>query len=70
MHKFKNMEIGDPKEYIRPDVDTDFTTIQLKEVNPSRTRVSGILGKPSADFYKVSVSHSDGYICIGQLTPV
>ena len=61
-------ELGDPREYITPDVVADFTTIQLKEVGPNRVQVSGIKGRPDTEFYKVSISYFDGYTCIGQLT--
>ncbi len=61
-------ELGDPRDYITPDVVADFTTIQLKQEGPNRVRVFGIKGKPPTDFYKVSISYSDGWTCIGHLT--
>jgi hypothetical protein len=63
-------ELGNPKEYITPDVVADFTTIKLESAGNNRVLVKDIKGKPSTDFYKVSVSYSDGYTCIGGLTYV
>jgi len=63
-------ELGDPEEYITPDVVADFTTIHLESVGKNRVLVKDIKGYPSTDFYKVSVSYSDGYTCIGGLTYV
>lgn len=63
-------ELGDPKEYITPDVVADFTTIQLESVGKNRVLVKDIKGRPATDFYKVSISYSDGYTCIGGLTYV
>ncbi|HLK19981.1 MAG TPA: acyclic terpene utilization AtuA family protein [Bryobacteraceae bacterium] len=60
-------EMGDPREYITPDCIADFTSIQLEQVGPDRVRFSGIRGKPSTDFYKVSISYSAGFKAIGAL---
>ncbi len=61
-------ELGNPKEYITPDVVADFSTIQLREEGENRVGVYGIKGYPFTEFYKVSISYFDGYTCIGQLT--
>ncbi len=61
-------ELGDPKDYITPDVVADFTTVHLTQEAPNRVRVTGIEGKPATDLYKVSISYSDGWTCIGHLT--
>jgi hypothetical protein len=61
-------ELGNPAEYITPDVIADFSTIRLKTEGRNRVVVYDIKGKPKTDFYKVSVSYADGYTCIGQLT--
>jgi hypothetical protein len=60
-------EIGDPKNYITPDCIADFTTIQLEQQGPDRVRFSGIKGRPSTEFYKVSISYSAGYKAVGTL---
>ena len=54
-------EIGDPKDYITPDVVADFTSIQVKDVEKNRVKVFGIKGTPETPFYKVSASYTDGY---------
>jgi hypothetical protein len=54
-------EIGDPAEYITPDVIADFTTVQLKEVDADCVHVSGIKGYPETSTYKISASYNDGY---------
>ncbi len=61
-------EIGDPSEYITPDVIADFTSIHLEDLGNNRVRVHGIIGKPATPFLKVSASYSDGYIAFSTLT--
>jgi hypothetical protein len=61
-------EIGDPTQYITPDVTADFTSINLEEIGPDRVRVFGIKGAPNTPFYKVSMSYSDGYSAFASLT--
>lgn len=61
-------ELGDPTDYITPDVVADFTSIKLKQIGENRVKVYDIKGFPDTEFYKVSISHFDGYTCIGQLT--
>jgi len=63
-------ELGDPKEYITPDVVADFTTIHLEEAGKNKVLVKDIKGKPATDSYKVSISFFDGYTCAGVLTYV
>jgi hypothetical protein len=54
-------EIGDPKDYITPDVIADFTSIKVEDVAKNRVRVHGITGFKETDSYKVSASYNDGY---------
>ncbi|HHI80051.1 MAG TPA: DUF1446 domain-containing protein [Planctomycetes bacterium] len=61
-------EMGDPNDYIGPEVVADFTTIQLSQEGENRVAVSGVKGKPATPFYKVSISYRDGYKALGQLT--
>ncbi len=61
-------ELGDPSEYITPDVVADFKSIQLESIAKNRVKVFNIKGRPATAFYKVSISYFDGYTCIGQLT--
>lgn len=60
-------EMGDPHEYITPDVVADFTTINLAEDGDNRVRVFGIKGKEKTEFYKVSIAYSDGWKSVGTL---
>ncbi|MET0754072.1 MAG: acyclic terpene utilization AtuA family protein [Pyrinomonadaceae bacterium] len=60
-------EMGDPHEYITPDVVADFTTIHLKDDGENRVRVYGIKGKPNTEFYKVSIAYSAGWKAVGTL---
>lgn len=54
-------EIGDPKEYITPDVIADFTSIHLEQEGENRVKVYGITGRPETETYKISASYNDGY---------
>ena len=60
-------EMGDPREYITPDVVADFTTIRLEQVGPDCVRVHGVKGRPPTDKLKVSISYSAGYKAVGTL---
>ncbi len=61
-------EMGNPSEYITPDVVADFTSIRLEQEGPSRVRVHGIQGRAKTPFLKVSASYLDGYKATGQVT--
>ncbi len=54
-------EIGDPADYITPDVIADFTSITVEEVEKNKVKVTGIKGHPDTPTYKVSASYNDGY---------
>jgi hypothetical protein len=60
-------EMGDPHEYITPDVVADFTTIRLEQDGPDRVRVSGIEGRPATDKLKVSIAYRAGFKAVGTL---
>lgn len=60
-------EIGDPSHYLTPDVDCDFTTVNVREIGPDRVAVSGASGNPATDSYKVSLAYRDGFMASGQL---
>ncbi len=60
-------EMGDPHEYITPDVVADFTTINLADDGSDRVKVFGIKGKPKTEFYKVSIAYSAGWKSVGTL---
>ncbi len=61
-------EMGDPNKYIGPDGCADFTSIRMEQVGRDRVRCTGARGAPPTDTYKVSISYSDGWKALGQLT--
>lgn len=61
-------EIGDPKEYVTPEVIADFTSIKLEQAGKDRVKIFNVKGKPPTDFYKVSMAYFDGYYAVGTLT--
>jgi hypothetical protein len=60
-------EMGDPRQYITPDVVADFTTIRLEQAGPDRVRVTGVRGRPATAFLKVSIAYFYGYKAVGTL---
>jgi hypothetical protein len=63
-------EMGNPREYITPDVVADFTTIQLQDLGGDRVRVHGIRGTAPTDKLKVSIAYRAGYKAVGTLVYV
>jgi hypothetical protein len=59
--------MGDPHEYITPDVVADFASINLAADGENRVRVFGIKGHPNTEFYKVSIAYSAGWKAVGTL---
>jgi hypothetical protein len=60
-------EIGDPKHYLTPDVDVDFTTVKVEDLGSDRVAVRGATGRTAPDKYKVSMAYEDGFTASGQL---
>jgi acyclic terpene utilization AtuA family protein len=60
-------EMADPRHYLTPDVDVDFTTVELKEVGHDRVAVRGATGRAASDTYKVSLAYENGYTASGML---
>jgi len=61
-------ELGDPERYLTPDVVARFDTIELSDDGPDRVKVTGVRGSEATPTYKVSMSMSDGYKLVGDLT--
>ena len=60
-------EIGDPQHYLTPDVDIDFTTVELDEVGPDRVRFQGATAHGEPETYKATLAIRDGFMAAGQL---
>ncbi|MEX0843205.1 MAG: acyclic terpene utilization AtuA family protein [Gemmatimonadota bacterium] len=60
-------ELGDPANYLTPDVVADLTDVELEEVGENRIRVTGARGRPRTDSLKVSIAYRDGYRAEGTL---
>ena len=61
-------EMGDPANYLTPDVAADFTSFTLTDEGNDRVKISGVKGTPPTPTYKVSMSYQDGWKALGQLT--
>ncbi|MBU2644798.1 DUF1446 domain-containing protein [bacterium] len=60
-------EIGDPQAYLLPDVVCDFSQVRVKQLQENQVEVSGALGHPPTESYKVCGTYQDGYRCIAVL---
>ncbi|HVA48822.1 MAG TPA: acyclic terpene utilization AtuA family protein [Pirellulales bacterium] len=60
-------EIGDPAHYLTPDVDLDFTTVEVDDLGGDRVAVRGTTGRPAPEQYKVSLTYRGGYFASGQM---
>jgi hypothetical protein len=63
-------EMGDPHDYITPDVVADFASIRLRDAGENRVEVFGITGRPATDKLKVSIAYRAGYKAVGTLVYV
>ena len=61
-------EMGNPENYISPDICVDFTSFKLNDLGNNCVEIDGVRGFSPTDTYKVSVSYFDGYKASGQLT--
>jgi hypothetical protein len=60
-------EIGDPTAYTTPDVEADFTSLQLEPAGEDAVRLEGISGSERPERYKATVHHRNGYKLNGKL---
>ena len=63
-------EVGDPANYMLPDVTADFSQVRLRQEGENRVHVSGARGKPPSPTYKVSATYQDGYRAIATISIV
>jgi len=61
-------EIGDPANYLLPDVICDFRQVRMEQAGPHRVLVTGARGRPPSACYKVSATAPAGFKVSGQLT--
>ncbi|MDH3491306.1 MAG: DUF1446 domain-containing protein [Gammaproteobacteria bacterium] len=58
-------EIGDPANYLLPDVACDFSNVRLSQVDKYRVGVSGAKGRAPGSDYKVCGTYIDGFRLMG-----
>ena len=63
-------EIGDPANYISPDVTVSFVSLHVQDLGKDRVCVSGAIGRSRTETYKVSATFRDGFRAAGMLTIV
>ncbi len=63
-------EIGDPGNYLSPDVAVSFLALAVEDLGNDRVRVSGATGQPRPEMLKVSATFRDGFRSAGTLTMI
>ncbi len=61
-------EIGDPANYLSPDVTVSFLPIEVQQQAPDRVHVRGATGRAPPETLKVSATWQSGFSAVGQLT--
>jgi hypothetical protein len=61
-------EVIDPRNYLTPDVNADFSTVVFEQIDIDKVRVSGGNGKNRPDKLKVSVGYHAGYMGEGEIS--
>lgn len=54
-------EIGDPNQYLSPDVSVSFLGLKVKQVGENRVEITGAKGSKPPSTLKVSMTYRDGY---------
>lgn len=63
-------EVGDPTNYVLPDVVADFSEVRMEQVGTNRVCVTGAKGRPAPQAYKVSATFVDGWRAFGTLSVI
>ncbi|MEQ1828542.1 MAG: acyclic terpene utilization AtuA family protein [Pirellula sp.] len=61
-------EIGNPEQYLSPDVSVSFLGLQVLQAGLDRVSVLGARGRPAPKTLKVSATYTDGFRAAGMLT--
>jgi fatty-acyl-CoA synthase len=61
-------EIGDPANYLSPDVAVSFLNLKVERLGKDRIQVLDAVGSPPPKTLKVSATYRDGYRAAGSLT--
>ena len=60
-------EMGDPRQYVTPDVIADFSSFRLEQEGADRVRVQGFRGEPRPPQLKVSIAYLNGFKAHGTI---
>lgn len=60
-------EIGDPGDYLLPDVRCDFRFVEITQLDAERVRVGPARGSAPTPHYKVSATQLEGFRCAGSM---